>query len=78
MLPIPLDFNSIVHPLINSCTSSGSTVFRVHASSHRGFGGATSTFVCWVAPFFLEAFAGPSPFFFLEKNPMILCGVAID
>jgi hypothetical protein len=77
MLVIPLDFNSAVHPLINSCTSSGSTVFRVHASSHRGTTGATLVSGCWTAPLFLDTFAGPSPFFFLENNPMIAYVVVV-
>lgn len=69
ILIVPLDFNSIVQPLNSSCTSSGSTLVRVHASSHRGFGGATSTSGC--CPFFLDTFAGPSLPFSLEKNPTI-------
>ena len=64
---IPLDFNSSVQPLRSSCTSSGSTVLRVHASSHRGFGGASLAVVC-CAPFFLDTLAGPSLPFSLEKK----------
>lgn len=61
---IPLDFNSTVHPLSSSCTSSGSTDFRVHASSQRGFCGSWIAASC--APFL--TFAGPSLPFSLEKK----------
>lgn len=55
---IPLDFNSWVHPLSNSWTSSGSTSLRAHASSHRGFDDGTGK-----APFSCACF------FDLESPP---------
>lgn len=36
---IPFDLSSLVHPLSNSWTSSGSTSLRSQASAQRGFGG---------------------------------------
>lgn len=63
-----------MHPRSSSCTSSGSRVVRVHASSHRGFGGAAAMFSC-CAPFFLFTLDGPSLPFSLEKKPAIANGV---
>lgn len=71
---VPRDFNSTVHPLSSSCTSSGSTCFLVQASSQRGLGGWAGT-----APFvwsgFLDFFGVVSPPLLLplnlEKNPML-------
>ena len=42
VIHIPRALSSSVQRLIRSWTSSGSTVVRVHASSHRGFLGAWS------------------------------------
>jgi len=39
-----LDFNSRVHPLKSSCTSSAETSVRCHASVHWGFVGASLAF----------------------------------
>jgi len=50
---IPRALSSSVQSLINSWTSSGSTVLRVQASSHTSLTGAVSS-SCW-------------PFFFLES-----------
>ena len=73
IVSVPLDFNSTVQPLRSSCISSGSTVLRVQASSHRGFCGA-SLIVFWCTPFFdFPTFAGPSLPFSLEKK----LGIAI-
>ena len=66
---IPLDFNSSVQPLRSSCTSSGSTLVRVHASSHCGFGGASFARF-WSPPFFDLTLVAPSLPFDLEKKPM--------
>lgn len=70
---IPLDFSSIVHPFNSSCTSSASTLVRVHASDHFGFAGRTCDAAC--CPFFdLVRVVGPSLPFSLEKKPAIfLC-----
>jgi len=70
---IPLDFSSRVQPLRSSCTSSGSTDVRVHASSHRGFGSGSLTVLC-CAPFDFSAFAGPSLPFRREKKLGIVVG----
>lgn len=50
----PLAFISRVHPLINSCTSSGPTSFRSQASVHCGFAGSLD-----VTPLRLEFFLEP-------------------
>jgi hypothetical protein len=62
---VPRAFNSTVQPWSSSCTSCGSTVLRVHASSHLGFGGAASIASC-CAPFL--TFDGPSRPLSLEKK----------
>jgi hypothetical protein len=62
---VPRAFNSIVQPLRSSCISCGSTVLRVHASSHLGFGGASLIAAC-CAPFL--TFDGPSLPLSLEKK----------
>jgi hypothetical protein len=44
MINEPLDFNSCVHPLNSSCTSSAEISVRCHASVHWGFAGAALAF----------------------------------
>ncbi len=70
---LPLDFTSCVHPRSSSWISSGSTVFRSHASSQRGFGGGSGA-----PPLACECFfdleRGPSRSLLrktLEKNGML-------
>lgn len=63
---IPLDLISSVHLLASSCTSSGSTEVRAHASVHRGFAGCCSR---WSA--FAFFFDFPS-FLRRENRPAIL------
>jgi hypothetical protein len=56
-----------VHPCSSSCTSSGATLVRCHASSHTGFACTGST--TGAAFFFdFDDFAGPSLLFNLEKK----------
>jgi hypothetical protein len=62
---VPRAFSSTVQPCRSSCTSCGSTVLRVHASSHLGFEGAASIAGC-CAPFL--TFEGPSLPLSLEKK----------
>jgi hypothetical protein len=62
---VPRAFNSTVQPCRSSCTSCGSTVLRVHASSHLGFVGAASIAGC-CAPFL--TLEGPSLPLSLEKK----------
>lgn len=50
---IPRAFNSWVHPRRSSCTSSGATSVRCHASVQIGFGGAWSSITGAFGAFFV-------------------------
>ena len=72
---LPLDFSSAVHPLSNSCTSSGSTSFLVHASSHFGLGGgagaSSGSLICFLD--FVLALTAPASLLLntREKNGIL-------